>query len=106
MRRSLILVCACLTLLLPAPARAAVAVTGPGGFVAGFVPPIVVIEPGEGITYANADIAPHNFIASDDFMSKKQAKKAKWCSAFDKGRCPLLWSQTIALGESTEVLGL
>lgn len=89
-----------------APARAAVAVTGPGGFVAGFVPPVVVVAEGEGITYANADVAPHNFIAEDAFRSKKLARQAKWCSAYDKGRCPLFWSETINAGETTEVLGL
>ena len=89
-----------------APAGAAVAVTGPGGFVAGFVPPIVVIAPGEGITYANADIAPHNFVAYDTFLTKKQAKKAKWCSGFDAGKCPLFWSDSITAGDTTEVLGL
>ena len=95
-----------LTLLVPGSAHAAVAVTGPGGFLAGFVPPIVVIGPGEGITYANADIAPHNFIADGVYLPKKRARKTKWCSAYDKGKCPLFWSETIALGSSTEVLGL
>ncbi len=87
-------------------ARAAVAVTGPGGFVAGFVPPVLVVAPGEAITYANADIAPHNFIAYDAFMTKKQARKAPWCSGYDRGKCPLFWSETITAGESTEVLGV
>jgi len=89
-----------------APARAAVAATGPGGFLAGFVPPIVVIAPGEGVTYANADIAPHNFIAEDTFLPKKQAKKTKWCSGYDAGKCPMFWSETITAGATTEVLGL
>jgi plastocyanin len=89
-----------------APAGAAVAVTAPGGFVAGFVPPVVVVAEGEEITYVNADVAPHNFIALDAFRTKKQAKKAKWCSAFDKGRCPLFWSETITAGQTTDVLGL
>ena len=88
------------------PAHAAVAVTGPGGFVAGFIPPAVVIAPGENITYANADVAPHNFVASDAFMPAKSAKKSPWCSGFDKGRCPLFWSPTIVAGETTEVEGL
>lgn len=93
-------------LLAPTQAQAAVAVTGPGGFVAGFLPPVVVMAPGEGITYANVDIAPHNFVALDSFMDKKQAKKAQWCSGYDKGKCPLFWSPTISLGNTTEVLGL
>ena len=107
MRKVLVFVAA-LTLVAGSavPAGAAVAVTGPGGFVAGYVPPIVVIAPGEGITYVNADIAPHNFVAYDAFLTKKQAKKTKWCSGFDAGKCPLFWSDTITAGKSTEVLGL
>jgi len=88
------------------PARAAVAATGPGGFVVGFVPPVVVIASDEGITYANADIAPHNFIAQDSFLTKKQERKTKWCSGYDAGKCPLFWSETITAGRTTDVLGL
>ena len=88
MRRiSLCSVLACLILGSAAPAQAAVAVTAPGGFVAGFVPPVVVIAEG-------------------DFASKKLAKKSPWCSGFDRGKCPLFWSPTITTGESTEVQGL
>lgn len=89
-----------------APAGAAQVATAPGSFLAGFAPPAVVIAPGEGITFTNGDVAPHNFTAADAMMPKKAAKKAKWCSAFDKGRCPLFWSETIATGEATEVQGL
>lgn len=106
MRKLVLPLALCLTLLAPGTARAAVAATGPGGFVAGYIPPIVVIAPGEGITYANADIAPHNFVADGVFMAKKQAKKAKWCSGYDPGKCPLFWSQTITAGSTTDVLGL
>ena len=106
MRKLMLQLALCFALLAPTQAQAAVAVTGPGGFVAGFLPPIVVVAPGEGITYANADIAPHNFIAQDSFMTKKQAKKGKWCSGYDKGKCPLFWSETISVGKTTEVLGL
>lgn len=80
--------------------------TGPGGFIAGFLPPVVVIAEAEGITYANADIAPHDFVADGHFLGKKVARKARWCSGFDKGKCPLFWSPKIGAGESTEVEGL
>ena len=106
MRKLLLVLALCMVVAAPSTASAAVAVTGPGGFVAGFLPPVVVVAPGEGITYTNADIAPHNFIALDAFLTKKQAKKAKWCSGYDAGKCPVFWSETITLGESTEVLGL
>ena len=105
MRKLFVAVLSCLVLAAPTAAQAAVALTGPGGFAAGFLPPVIVVAPGEAITYANADIAPHNFIAYEAFMSKKQAKKAPWCSGYDKGKCPLFWSDTITAGQSTEVLG-
>ena len=89
-----------------APAPAATVVTGPGGFVAGFLPPVVVVAEGEGISYTNGDIAPHNFVASDAFVPKKAARKTPWCSSYDKGKCPLFWSQTISTGAATEVEGL
>ena len=95
-----------LLLIVSAPAGAAQVATAPGGFLAGWIPPVVVIAEGEGITYSNADIAPHNFIAVDAVLPRKAAKKAKWCSAYDKGKCPLFWSPTIGTGETTEVLGL
>ena len=105
MRKLITFLAACFVLATPGPANAAVAVTGPGGFVTGFIPPVVVVAPGEAITYANADIAPHNFIAYEAYMNKKQAKKAPWCSGYERGKCPLFWSQTITAGQTTEVLG-
>jgi len=107
MRRSFLAAATLLVVLwAAAPARAAVALTGPGGFLVGYVPPVVVTAPGEAITYVNGDIAPHNFVALDTYMPKKAAKKAKWCSAYDKGKCPLFWSPTIGVGQSTEVSGV
>ena len=106
MRRSLFLLVTVLVVGIAAPAQAAVALTGPGGFLAGYIPPVVVTAPDETITYVNADIAPHNFVALDTYLSKKAAKKAEWCSAYDKGKCPLFWSPQISIGQSTEVSGV
>ena len=107
MRRALV-VLASFSLLIGAAAHseAAVAAAGPGSYAAGFLTPVVVVPPDDGLTFANADIAPHNLIATDAFVPKKKAKKVKWCSAYDKGQCPLFWSETITAGQSTEVLGL
>lgn len=99
-------VSAVLVLAAPAPAHAAVAAAVPGSFVAGFATPVVVAAQGEGITFANADPAPHNFVADGVYLSKKDAKKARWCSSFPAKTCPLFWSPTIAAGETTEVEGL
>lgn len=106
--RYLSVVTAALALVLGvvAPAPAAEVATAPGGFVAGFLPPVLVIAEGEPINYTNADIAPHNFIADGAFLPKKAARKAEWCTAFDAGRCPLFWSPTIGTGEVTAVRGL
>ena len=87
-------------------AHAAAAVAGPGAFAAGFATPVVVIAEGESISFLNADVAPHNFVAADAFLPRKAEKKAPWCTSYDKGKCPLFWSPTLAAGESAEVDGL
>ncbi|MGH2756910.1 MAG: cupredoxin domain-containing protein [Actinomycetota bacterium] len=107
MRRALV-IAASFSLLIgaAAPSKAAVAAAGPAGFAVGFLTPVVVMPEGDGITFANSDVAPHNFIATDAFVPKKKAKKVKWCSAYDKGKCPLFWSETITASQTTEVQGL
>ena len=97
---------AALVLFGSAPASAATAAAGPGGFAAGFATPVVVAAQGEAITFVNADVAPHDFVADGIYLSKKAAKKAEWCSGFRPGTCPVFWSPTITAGESTEVSGL
>jgi plastocyanin len=54
----------------------------------------------------NGDIQPHNVIANEDFFSKKDAKKVEWCKSYPKTKCPVFWSDTVAVGESTPVLGI
>ncbi|HYP22278.1 MAG TPA: plastocyanin/azurin family copper-binding protein [Actinomycetota bacterium] len=97
---------AALVLAASAPAHAAVAAAVPGSFAAGFATPVVVAAQGEGITFVNADPAPHNFVADGVYLSKKEAKKARWCTSFSAKSCPLFWSPTVAAGETTEVEGL
>ncbi|MDQ4125522.1 MAG: plastocyanin/azurin family copper-binding protein [Actinomycetota bacterium] len=99
-------VSAALILAAPAPAQAAVAAAVPGSFLAGFATPVVVAAQGEGITFVNADPAPHNFVADGVYLSKKESKKARWCTSFPAKACPLFWSPTIAAGETIEVEGL
>ena len=92
--------------LAAAPAGARVAAAGPGAFAAGFATPVVVTSVGGTITFVNSDIAPHNFVAAEDYVPKKLAKKKEWCASFPKGKCPLFWSPTISAGQQTDVLGL
>jgi plastocyanin len=89
------------------PAHAAVvAVAGPGAYVAGWATPVVVAQSGGDLAVVNGDVAPHNFVASDDYLPPKVARKTAWCSAFKKKTCPLFWSETITIGETTSVQGL
>jgi plastocyanin len=89
-----------------APAKAVVAVAGPGGFAAGFATPVVLAPTAIGVTFVNGDIQPHNVIATADFFPKKEAKKVEWCKSYAKTKCPVFWSDTVAVGESTPVLGI
>lgn len=103
---SVIAAAAALTLVVPAPAHAAVAAAAPGGFLAGFATPVVAATQGEAITFVNADVAPHNFVADGVYLSKKDAKKARWCTAYTAKNCPLFWSATVAAGETADVEGV
>lgn len=97
---------AALLLASATPAHAAIAAAGPAGFAAGFATPVVVAAPGETITFVNGDVAPHNFIADGVYLTKKDAKKSPWCTAYTSKTCPLFWSETITAGEQTEVQGV
>ena len=97
---------AALALAAATPAHAAVAAAAPGGFVTGFATPVVAAAQGEAITFVNGDVAPHNFVADGVYLSKKDAKKSRWCTAFTAKTCPLFWSATVTAGEQADVEGV
>ena len=97
---------AALSLALAAPAHAAVAAAAPGGFLAGFATPVVTAAQGEAVSFVNGDVAPHNFVADGVYLSKKAAKKARWCTAYTTKNCPLFWSATVTAGETADVEGV
>ena len=103
--RVALLVLAILVTSAPA-AVAAVAAAVPGSFAAGFATPVVVVERGEKLTFYSADLPQHDFVALNSYLSRKAARRAKWCSGFPAGKCPVFWSPRIGAGESTQVLGL
>lgn len=81
-------------------------VTGAAAQFYGYATPVMVVEAGGELSYANFDIVQHDVVhdvAVDGFASKK---KQKWCRAFDKGECPLFWSARAGLGETVGVEGL
>ena len=94
------------TLATAVPAHAVVAAAVPGSYVAGWATPVVVAQSGGDVTVVNDDVAPHNFVAQEDYLPPKVARKTEWCSAFPKKSCPLFWSETITIGETTTVQGL
>ena len=76
-------------------------VTGPGGFAAGYATRAIVVPKGMAVTYVNGDIAKH------DVVSKQYGPSTQpWCGNWPLGRCPLLSSDLIPVGETTPVLGL
>ena len=112
-KKTLLMVGAAAMLLAPSPATASA--TGPtdaqvvSGLTAkyyGYLTPVVVIQPGGGITYTNLDIERHNVVqdvATDGVHGKGTHK---WCGLFPKGRCPIFYSALIGLGQSESVRGL
>jgi plastocyanin len=72
----------------------------------GYLTPVVVIQKGGPLTYTNFDLERHNVVQDVNSDGVHGSGKAKWCKLFDKGRCPLFYSQLIGLGQSEAVKGL
>lgn len=92
------------------------AAAGPGSYAAGYLTPVVIVQAGGSITFTNLDVAPHSFVhdvAVDGFGGPHDAP---WCTPAKKGKkhnkhrhkgpCPVFYSETIGLGQQTQVLGL
>ena len=101
---------------LPSSARATgtpVIVAGPGSYITNYTQSVVVAQPGDSITYINADVQPHDVIArelgpdtpafcgedADMFTPGVQRR-------YELGSCPLFWTNLISVSGSTPVLGL
>ena len=106
--------------LLAAPAHSAPAdptpavVTGSGSVYYGFLPPVVVVETGATLTYANFDTAEHDFVQDVESDGFGGPKKAPWCrkkkaEARDRHHdpgCPVFFTPLLGTGEIAEVKGL
>ena len=91
---------------MPAPAGAVVVAAVPGSASATYGTPVAVTTVGGSLTFVNGDIAPHDVVAYEDYLSKKVAKKTAWCKFFPKTECPIFWSESVGTGAFTAVLGL
>ena len=121
MRRTTIVVSVVAALLvLATPTRSATldatpaAMSGPFAQFWGYITPVLVVEKGGELTYANFDIVKHDVVhdvEEDGFGTKK---KMPWCKKekdahghhHHDAACPVFWSAQIGLGDTTEVLGL
>lgn len=98
--------------LVPAAATATGPDQGPyvlsaaAGQFYGYLTPVMVVERGGELGYANFDIVQHDVVhdVTEDGIANK--KKDKWCRNFDRGECPLFWSARAGLGEEVPVRGL
>lgn len=78
-------------------------VTAPGSLLAGFTPPVLVINAGDTVTYTNADpLGRHDVVAT--VFGPDTPKCAEW--RIPAGECPLFWTLTIGVGSSAPVWGL
>lgn len=111
---SRLLVAALLVVVMAAPIGAEplgsdqgpVVVTLAGAQFHSYTAPVVVVQKGGELTYANLDIVQHDLVQDPRADGFGGPKKAPWCAAFRRSMCPAFWTPKIGLGQQTEVLGL
>ena len=81
-------------------------VSGAAGQFYGYVTPVMTVEAGGELSYANFDIVQHDVVQDVSVDGVANKKKDKWCKSFDKGACPLFWSARAGLGDTVPVQGL
>lgn len=73
----------------------------------GYATPVIVVQQGGELGYANLDIVQHDVVQdvkADGIYNKK--RKGRWCKSFKKKECPLFWSARAGLGDTVPVEGL
>jgi plastocyanin len=83
-----------------------VVATGPGAQFHTYAPPVVVVEKRGTLTYANFDIARHDFVQDTKADGVSGPRKKPWCKSFKKRKCPVFWTPTIGVGQQVPVRGL
>lgn len=85
---------------------------GPGSFALGYLTPTITISQGDTISFTNFDVFEHDIVQdveADGFGGKRNVA---WCKKVRPGHehhadaCPVFWSELVARGATTQVLGL
>lgn len=115
--KKLVLSIALLVALVPAGATAMeapsaqreqgpVVLSAAGGQFYGYITPVMTVQSGGELTYANFDIVQHDVVHDTEADGIFNKKKDPWCKMYKKGTCPLFWSPRAGVGDVVEVLGL
>ncbi|MGH2754079.1 MAG: cupredoxin domain-containing protein [Actinomycetota bacterium] len=84
----------------------------------GYATPVIVVEPGEEVTFTNIDIEMHDLVQDVEtdgvgakktmpWCKKKKGKKKRGHGGHSHGHaCPIFWTPLISLGQTTPILGL
>lgn len=87
-------------------------VAGPGSFMLGYLTPTITISKGDTLAFTNFDVFQHDIVhdvETDGFGGKRNVAWCKKVAAGHEhhaGACPVFWSELVAGGDTTEVLGL
>ena len=82
----------------------------------GYATPVIVVTPGEEVSFTNIDIEMHDVVQDVEADGVGSKKAMPWCKKGKKkkhkhghshaGQCPIFWSPLISLGETTPIYGL
>ena len=112
-RKTLMLLTAAVMLFALAPGTAsangptdAQVVSGLTAKYYGYLTPVIVIQPGGGITYTNLDLDRHNVVQDVKIDRVHGSSRRPWCRQFPRLRCPIFYDPLIGFGGSEAVRGL
>lgn len=81
-----------------------VIVSGPGSFASTYTQPVIIVSPGDEVTYVNLDAQRHDVLS----LARRAPEdpQPEWCEFVNTTPCPVVGSALIGLGATTPLLGL
>jgi plastocyanin len=119
--RSTVAVFALVAALVGIPAHAQVpehpaALALPQAKFYGYATPVIVVSPGEQVSFVNIDLEMHDIVQDVEADGVSAKKVMPWCKKGKKKHahgghshgsgCPIFWTPLISLGETTPIYGL